>query len=103
MRDTKGKRGGSGRNDRGRTGLKAQGKESGVGDEVVELLRQEPGNWRRDVEETCNSEMGKGNGWHKGENRKRIRYRVIHKKLSHKTGGKMQEKMKMILQVDENI
>ena len=28
-------------------------------------------------------------------------YRVIHKKLSHKTEDKMQEKMKMILQVDE--
>ena len=30
-------------------------------------------------------------------------YRVIHKKLSHKTEDKMQEKMKMILQVDENL
>ena len=28
-------------------------------------------------------------------------YRVIHKKMSHKTEDKMQEKMKMILQVDE--
>ena len=31
------------------------------------------------------------------------RYRVIHKKLSHKTEDKMQEKMKMILQADENL
>ena len=30
-------------------------------------------------------------------------YRVIHKKLSHKTEDKMQEKMKMILQFDENL
>ena len=30
-------------------------------------------------------------------------YRVIHNKLSHKTEDKMQEKMKMILQVDENL
>ena len=30
-------------------------------------------------------------------------WRVIHKKLSHKTENKMQEKMKMILQVDENL
>ena len=30
-------------------------------------------------------------------------YRVTHKKLSHKTEDKMQEKMKMILQVDENL
>ena len=32
-----------------------------------------------------------------------FRYRVIHKKLSHKTEDKMQEKMKIILQVDENL
>ena len=32
-----------------------------------------------------------------------VRYRVIHKKLSHETEDKMQEKMKMILQVDENL
>ena len=32
-----------------------------------------------------------------------FKYRVIHKKLSHKTEDKMQEKMKMILQVDENL
>ena len=31
-----------------------------------------------------------------------MRYRVIHKKLSHKTEDKMQEKMKMILQANEN-
>ena len=31
------------------------------------------------------------------------KYRVIHKKLSHKTEGKMQEKLKIILQVDENL
>ena len=31
------------------------------------------------------------------------RYRVIHKKLSHKTEDKMQEKIKMILQVEENL
>ena len=31
------------------------------------------------------------------------KYRVIHKKLSHKTEDKMQEKRKMILQVDENL
>ena len=30
-------------------------------------------------------------------------YWVIHKKLSHKTEDKMQEKMKIILQVDENL
>ena len=29
--------------------------------------------------------------------------RVIHKMLSHKTDDKMQEKMKMILQIDENL
>ena len=31
------------------------------------------------------------------------RYRVLPKKLSHKTEDKMLEKMKMILQVDENL
>ena len=31
------------------------------------------------------------------------KYRVIHKKLSYKTEDKMQEKLKMILQVDENL
>ena len=35
--------------------------------------------------------------------KKERRYRVIHKKLSHKTEDKMQEKMKMILQVNENL
>ena len=30
-----------------------------------------------------------------------FRYRVIHKKLSQKTEDKMQEKMQMILQVNE--
>ena len=37
------------------------------------------------------------------EMQKEIRYRVIHKKLSHKTEDKMQGKMKMIFQVDENL
>ena len=32
-----------------------------------------------------------------------IRYRVIQKKLFHKSEEKMQEKMKMILQKDENL
>ena len=30
-------------------------------------------------------------------------YRVIHKKLSHKAEDKMLEKIKMTLQVDENL
>ena len=33
----------------------------------------------------------------------KIWYRVIHKRLSYKTEDKMQEKIKMILQVDENL
>ena len=32
-----------------------------------------------------------------------IKYRVIDKKLSHKIEDKMQEKMKMVLQVDEHL
>ena len=36
------------------------------------------------------------------QNRNRIN-RVIHKTMSHKTEEKMQKKMKMILQVDENL
>ena len=31
------------------------------------------------------------------------KYRVIHKKVSHKTEDKMDEKLKMILQKDENL
>lgn len=36
-----------------------------------------------------------------GSGVKQDRYRVIHKKVSHETKEKMQEKMKMILQRDE--
>ena len=38
----------------------------------------------------------------RGSTKADLKYRVIHKKMSHKTEDKMQEKMKRILQVDEN-